>query len=61
MLCSACGMKGHTQSRCWTVVGYPKWHSKHKPVAMTSAKPSDLKWNISRPPFNNTPRMAAVA
>lgn len=28
--CSACGVKGHTREKCWTVVGYPKWHPRSK-------------------------------
>lgn len=22
----------NTHERCWTVIGYPKWHPKHKPL-----------------------------
>ncbi|KAL2944407.1 Retrovirus-related Pol polyprotein from transposon RE1 [Bienertia sinuspersici] len=26
--CIACGGKGHKTEKCWTVVGYPRWHPK---------------------------------
>ncbi|KAL2895584.1 Retrovirus-related Pol polyprotein from transposon RE2 [Bienertia sinuspersici] len=28
--CEACGKRGHKAEKCWTVVGYPKWHNKYK-------------------------------
>lgn len=28
--CAECGGKGHNKKNCWSVVGYPKWHSKYK-------------------------------
>lgn len=57
MQCTTCGVKGHTQDRCWTKIGYPPWHPKHKPPS-----------GESRPANNNTkyypsrfqrPKMAA--
>lgn len=38
--CSAYGGKGHTQERCWSVVGYPRWHPKNPAyIANPSSKP----------------------
>ena len=36
-VCTECGKKGHTRDKCWTVIGYPKWHTKNKGVQ--SSKP----------------------
>lgn len=44
--CTACGGKGHTQDRCWTVVGYPKWHNNYK----------GNMGNVQGKPFINKPR-----
>lgn len=28
--CTACGGRNHVTDKCWTVVGFPKWHSRYK-------------------------------
>lgn len=27
--CNVCGVKGHTSEKCWTVVGFPRWHPRN--------------------------------
>lgn len=27
--CTACKGRGHSAEKCWTVVGFPKWHSRY--------------------------------
>lgn len=51
LICTVCGRRGHTNDKCWGVVGYPKWYSKPKPTQR--AAPG--KWTGQRP---SAPRMA---
>ncbi|XP_074352864.1 uncharacterized protein LOC141692016 [Apium graveolens] len=59
VICSACKVRGHTSERCWTVIGYPRWHPKHKPnfaANRINTNPT-TRWSSNRV---QTPRMAAT-
>ncbi|XP_074326518.1 uncharacterized protein LOC141664465 [Apium graveolens] len=48
-VCTVCGAKGHSGERCWTIVGYPKWHHKHKKLpAKGTSKPNAHRTNSAR-------------
>lgn len=44
--CTACGVRGHSGEKCWTIVGYPKWHPKNPKFQQSSFQPKKLqKWS----------------
>ncbi|XP_074355693.1 uncharacterized protein LOC141695336 [Apium graveolens] len=56
-VCTACGGKGHVADKCWTVLGYPRWHYKYNGHYSGSTTKS-ARWNNNKPP--GKPRMANV-
>lgn len=67
VICTACGGKGNRGDRCWTVVGFSRWHPSHvthpqpnitRPRNFTPS--SNPKWNGRNRP-TAAPKMAATA
>ncbi|XP_074337483.1 uncharacterized protein LOC141674676 [Apium graveolens] len=62
---NVCGVKGHKGEKCWTVIGYPKWHPRsNTPHNTSSSRPrypnqtqNQSKWHTN----NRNPKMAATA
>ncbi|KAL2904693.1 Retrovirus-related Pol polyprotein from transposon RE2, partial [Bienertia sinuspersici] len=46
--CAVCGLKGHTKEKCWKVIGYPRWHLKHKRMQKGESTGTGAKWNRGR-------------
>ncbi|XP_074344488.1 uncharacterized protein LOC141704308 [Apium graveolens] len=48
--CQACGQKNHSGDKCWTVIGYPRWHRKYKPL---TSKPQSIVTTPKQPKRTN--------
>ncbi|KAL8144834.1 hypothetical protein AgCh_003157 [Apium graveolens] len=58
--CTTCKGKGHTAERCWTIVGFPKWHSRYNPSEPNKSRLRQQN-STSRWSKFNAPKLAATA
>lgn len=65
IVCTVCGVKGHTGDKCWQVIGFPRWHPRNN-RQNPAFKPKNFvqnttnRWSGPQKP-TPAPRLAAVA
>lgn len=48
VMCTNCGGKNHPYDKCWSVVGFPRWHHRYRPPAQKNSTQQN-KWNGGKP------------
>lgn len=46
--CTNCGGKNHSNDKCWSIVGFPKWHHRYRPPPQRKQTPP-TKWTGNKP------------
>lgn len=57
VMCTNCGGKNHPSEKCWSVVGFPRWHHRYRPPAQRK-HPQQNSWAGNK---SQAPKMANAA